>query len=222
MSTQADANPGANAELLVGPDSSGRSGPENRQPADKSEPAGATVPHLSGPRVTLRPLRVDDVDDLYALFADADVARHWSFPAWSRRTQAEDYLRMRLSLQPPTVYAWAITHGDGRLIGTVTLFVLDGTPRGSEIGYALAPALQGRGLASEALRLAIRHAFDVLALPRIEADVDPRNEASWRLLERLGFRREALLHDRCRAGNEVGDAAIYGLLRAHWSSPQTI
>jgi len=164
--------------------------------------------------VTLRSLRADDVDDLYTLFADAEVTRHWSFAAWTRRAQAEEYLRLRLSLLPPAVYCWAIAHDD-RLIGSVTLFVLDGA-RGGEIGYALAPAHQGRGLASEALRLAIAHAFDVLELARIEADVDPRNEASWRLLERLGFRREALLHDRCRRGDEVGDAAIYGLLRADW------
>ena len=176
------------------------------------------APQLCGPRVTLRPLRADDVDDLYALFADAEVTRHWSFTAWTRHAQAEEYLRMRLSLLPPAVYCWAITNGNERLIGTLTLFVLDGA-RGGEIGYALASAFHGRGLAGEALRLAIGHAFEALGLARIEADVDPRNEASWRLLERLGFRREALLHDRCRRGDEVGDAAIYGLLRADWAPP---
>ena len=169
--------------------------------------------------MTLRSLRADDVDDLYTLFADAEVTRHWSFAAWTRRAQAEDYLRLRLSLLPPAVYCWAIA-SDDRLIGSVTLFVLDGA-RGGEIGYALAPAFHGRGFASEALRLAIGHAFEALGLARIEADVDPRNEASWRLLERLGFRREALLHDRCRRGNEVGDAAIYGLLQADWDPPSS-
>jgi RimJ/RimL family protein N-acetyltransferase len=81
---------------------------------------------------------------------------------------------------------------------------------------ALRADRQRQGLASEALRLAIGHAFEVLGLDRIEADIDPRNQPSWRLLERLGFRREALLHGRCRAGNEVGDAAICGLARADW------
>jgi RimJ/RimL family protein N-acetyltransferase len=165
--------------------------------------------------VLLRPLRADDIDDLYTLFADTEVTRHWSFAAWTRRAQAEEFLRLRLSLLPPAVYCWAIA-SDERLIGSLTLFVLDGPPRRAEIGYALASAFHGRGLASEALRLAIGHAFEVLELARIEADVDPRNQASCRLLERLGFRREALLHDRCRRGDEVGDAAIYGLLRADW------
>lgn len=175
------------------------------------------APRLVGARVVLRPLRADDGDALYALFADPEVTRHWSFPTWTRRAQAQDFLQLRLTLLPPAVYCWAIAGVDGdALIGTVTLFVLGGTPRGSEIGYALRAESQGHGLAGEALRLAIGYAFDVLEVRRIEADVDPRNEASWRMLERLGFRREALLHDRCRAGNEVGDAAIYGLLRADW------
>ena len=163
--------------------------------------------------MSLRPLRSDDIDGLYRVYADPEVTRYWSFPAWTRRAQAQDYLQTRLALLPPTVYCWAIASGDDQLIGTVTLFVLDRTPTSGEIGYALASAFQGKGLAAEGLGLAIEHAFDTLGLARIEADVDPRNVASWRLLERLGFRREALLHDRCRAGNEVGESAIYGLLR---------
>lgn len=173
-------------------------------------------PLLQGPRIRLRPLRGDDVDALHALFSDPGVTRYWSFQAWSRRAQAEQYLAERLALQPPAVHGWAIAAEGDVLVGTLTLFVLDGPPRRGEIGYALRSDRQGLGLASEALRLAIGFAFDALDLGRIEADVDPRNLASWRLLERLGFRREALLHDRCRAGNEVGDAAIYRLQRQDW------
>ncbi len=164
----------------------------------------------------MRPLDRGDVDALYALFGDPAVARHWSFPAWARRAQAEEYLALRLQLMPPAVYCWAIADDAGYLIGTVTLFVFEGSPRSSEIGYALRADRQRHGLASEALRLAIQYAFEVLGRDRIEADVDPRNQPSWRLLERLGFRRAALLQDRCRAGDEIGEAAVYALLRADW------
>lgn len=176
-------------------------------------------PVLESPQVRLRPLAGTDVDGLYALYSDAQVTRHWSFPAWTQRAQAEDYLALRRSLLPPSVYCWAIAEGDDdRLIGTITLFVLGDTTRYGEIGYALRLDRQGRGLASESLRLAIRHAFDTLGLGRIEADVDPSNEASWRLLERLGFHREAVLQGRCRRGDEIGDAAIYALQRTDWSA----
>ena len=106
-----------------------------------------------------------------------------------------------------------------RLIGTTTLFSLNGPQRRAEIGYSLGRASQGQGLAAEALRGAIGHAFSELGLERIEADVDPRNESSWRLLERLGFRREGLLRNRWRVDGEVNDSYIYGLLKPEFTSP---
>jgi RimJ/RimL family protein N-acetyltransferase len=115
------------------------------------------------------------------------------------------------------VYAWAVAERDNdRLIGTTTLFSLAGAHRRAEIGYSLVGSHQGRGLAAEALRTAIGHAFGDLGLERIEADVDPRNEKSWQLLERLGFRREGLLRDRWRVDGEVCDSYLYGLLRPEY------
>jgi RimJ/RimL family protein N-acetyltransferase len=62
----------------------------------------------------------------------------------------------------------------------------------------------------------LAYAFDELDLRRIEADVDPRNAASIRTLERLGFRREGYLRERWRVNGEVQDALFYGLLRREW------
>lgn len=57
-----------------------------------------------------------------------------------------------------------------------------------------------------------RPAFGALELRRIEADIDPRNAASCRLVERLGFIREGLLRARWNVAGEICDSAIYGLL----------
>jgi RimJ/RimL family protein N-acetyltransferase len=64
----------------------------------------------------------------------------------------------------------------------------------------------------EAASALVEHAFGTLELRRIEADIDPRNVASARLLERLGFVREGLLRERWMVGDEVSDSALYGLL----------
>ena len=80
------------------------------------------------------------------------------------------------------------------------------------MGYSLASAHQGRGLASEAVTLALLYAFDVLELRRVEADVDPRNLPSCKVLERLGFQREGLLRERWNVNAEICDTALYGLL----------
>lgn len=69
---------------------------------------------------------------------------------------------------------------------------------------------------NEALSGLIDYAFAELNLNRIEADIDPRNESSRRVLERLKFVREGYLRERWIVGEEVSDTALYGLLQREW------
>jgi len=68
----------------------------------------------------------------------------------------------------------------------------------------------------EALQALLDFGFGELDLNRIEADIDPRNSASARTLERLGFTKEGYLRERWIVGEEVSDTALYGLLRREW------
>ena len=111
----------------------------------------------------------------------------------------------------------AQVEGD-RVVGTCTLFRIDARHRRAEVGFALARATWGRGLASEALATALRFAFETLDLHRIEADADPRNERSLGLLERHGFRREGYLRERYHVSGEVQDSVVLGLLRSEWQN----
>lgn len=176
------------------------------------------LPVLESERLRLRPLQSGDVDDLFALYGSPDVTRFWSFGTWTTRAQAEAWLAERLPWGPPSVYPWAVAdRRDDRLIGTTSLFALAGPQHRAELGYSLLPARQGQGLATEAVRLALDHAFGALGLARIEADVDPRNLPSCRLLEKLGFRREGVLRNRWRVGGEFADSVIFGLLRDEYA-----
>jgi RimJ/RimL family protein N-acetyltransferase len=74
----------------------------------------------------------------------------------------------------------------------------------------------GKGYINEALVALLEFGFTQLDLNRVEADIDPRNVASARTLERLGFQREGLLRQRWIVGDEVSDTAIYGLLAHEW------
>lgn len=188
---------------------------------------------LSTARLHLRPLAAGDEADLFAIFGDPQVMRYWSTPPWQGLDEAGAMIErdrqalagredLRLALVPHT--------GDaaGRVVGTVSLFRIDASNRRAEIGYALARVQQGRGLMNEALQALVGAAFDHtpgapfddLALHRLEADADPRNAASCRALERLGFRREGLLRERWQVGGEVSDSAWYGLLRPDWLAAQ--
>lgn len=174
------------------------------------------LPLLRGERVALRAPRDGDQADLFALFSSSQVVRYWSVPAWTDLAQADEWLTRQQGFhESGTGLTWAIAHhDDDALIGTVSLHAFMPEQARAEIGYTLHPAQWGHGLASEAVRLALRHAFEGMALRRIEADTDPRNTDSCRLLERLGFVREGLLRKRWLVAGELQDSAIYGLLRS--------
>lgn len=177
-------------------------------------PAPVLPPVIETARLRLRPYRPGDARDIFAVYSDPEITRYWSFPAWTELAQAHAYLGQRLAMEPPSVVAWAVAERDSdRLVGTTTFFALNGPQCRAEVGYSLARAHHGHGLAAEMLRGAIAHGFDAYGLERIEADVDPRNTRSWQLLEKLGFKREGLARNRWRVGGEVADSYLYGLLR---------
>ena len=106
---------------------------------------------------------------------------------------------------------------DGALIGACTLFALSAQSRRAELGYALASRDWGHGYMNEALEALLDFGFRELVLNRVEADIDPRNVASARSLERLGFEFEGFLRERWIVGDEVSDTAMYGLLQSEWA-----
>jgi RimJ/RimL family protein N-acetyltransferase len=171
--------------------------------------------------VRLRALRADDADALFAVRSDPRVMRYWSHAPWTDREQAVARLAwLERERETSEFYEWAITvDRDDRLVGTVSLFALNRSQHRAEVGYGLASALWGLGYATEALKLAVDFAFGTLGLGRLEADIDPRNEASCRLVERIGFVREGLLRERWHVAGEATDSAMYGLLaREHAAS----
>ena len=90
------------------------------------------------------------------------------------------------------------------------------THQRAEIGFALRQTHWSKGLGTEAVGAVIEFAFETLNLHRLEADADPRNERSLRLLERFGFEREGCLRERYYVNGERQDAVILGLLRSNW------
>ena len=174
----------------------------------------ALVPTLETPRLRLRPYRREDAPEVFALYSDPRVVRYWSFPAWTAPTQASAYIVRALGeMEAGKVMPWAVARReDDRVVGTGTLFALAPDQGRAEIGFSLLPALQGQGIAAETVRCLLAYAFDTLKLRRVEADIDPRNTASRRLVERLGFREEGLLRARWQVAGETCDSALYGLL----------
>jgi ribosomal-protein-alanine N-acetyltransferase len=183
----------------------------------------ATQAPLEGTRVRLRGMRQSDVPALFAMQSDPDGMRYWSYPPLQRIEQAQALFEKndRDALSGDSLSRAIAIRPDDTLIGTCTLFAIDNRHRRAMIGYALARPHWGNGYAQEALRLLLGHAFGALGLLRVEADIDPRNAASIRLVERLGFAREGLLRERYRVGDDVQDSAMYGLLARDYAAALT-
>ncbi len=89
--------------------------------------------------------------------------------------------------------------------------------RCAEVGYILKSAHWGKGYMSEGLGALIDHSFRVMKLRRLEADVDPRNANSLRILERMGFSHEGLLRERWDVAGDIQDSVFLGLLAREWT-----
>jgi ribosomal-protein-alanine N-acetyltransferase len=185
-------------------------------------PDASSLPTLVTERLALRWLTPADVPALYEIFSDPEVTRYWSSPPLSDLAAAEALLaNIHESFEQRTLFQWGIARRtDDRVIGTCTLAGLTTAHRRAELGFALARRYWGSGYVAEALPALVRFAFDELGLHRLEADVDPRNLASIRALERLGFRREGYLRERYHVNGEVQDAILYGLLQPDWEEAQ--
>ena len=177
-------------------------------------------PELRGTRLRLRGPRAGDAAAVFTLFADPAVMRYWSRPPMTTLGEAEGLVVEILeAFEQRTMLNWVIVgRDDDAVIGTCTLFQFDPRHHRAEVGYALRSDKWGAGLAREAVTLALDWAFDTLQLHRIEADIDPRNDASRVLLHRLGFASEGLLRERYFIGDEVSDTEIFGLLAEEWRS----
>ncbi|MBI3228886.1 MAG: GNAT family N-acetyltransferase [Burkholderiales bacterium] len=183
-----------------------------------SNPRNFSALQLQTERLQLRPLVESDATALLEIFSDPRVMRYWSTGTWQSISEAEaliardqagmasdEYLRLGLVRQQ-----------DSQLLGHCCLFNFNDQCRRAEIGYGMAYSAWGHGYMHEALTRVVEYAFTELALNRIEADIDPRNERSAHSLERLGFQREGFLRERWIVDGEVSDSALYGLLKAEW------
>jgi len=176
------------------------------------------LPTIDAERLRLRWIEERDVDDLFAIFSDRELLRYWSSGPMSDAEAARALIaRIHDGFREGDLFQWGIATRDGdRLIGTTTLCGIDRNNGRAEIGFILRASCHGRGYAREAVAAVVEHAFRAIDLRRIEADVDPRNDASIRLLEALGFRREGLLRERWCVDGKIADTLFLGLLRKEW------
>jgi [ribosomal protein S5]-alanine N-acetyltransferase len=176
---------------------------------------------IESARLVVRTVEAGDLADLLAVNGDDDVTRYLPYATWQSLDDGQAWLaRMHaLAASGTSAQLVLVDKASGRCIGSCLLFRLDEGSARAELGYVLGRTHWGQGLMIEALAAVISHLFGSGGLRRLEAEVNPANTASCRLLERLGFRAEGLLRQRWQAKGAVYDTRLYGLLRDEWREP---
>jgi RimJ/RimL family protein N-acetyltransferase len=159
----------------------------------------------------LRPATVDDLEPLHAILSHPQAMTYWSSPPHESVNQTRAWLSSMIAIKPAEGEDFIVEH-DGRLIGKAGLW------RFPEIGFIFHPDVWGRGFASEALSLVMDRAFRVHGLPKVQADVDPRNAASLKLLGGLGFRETGRAERTWHVGDQWCDSVYLELDASSWRS----
>lgn len=177
---------------------------------------------IETPRLLLRPWRDEDLAPFAALNADPVVMAH--FPATLSREESDAVAaRIRRGFEERGWGLWAVAvPGEVDFAGFVGLsvpaFSAHFTPC-VEIGWRLARAFQGRGIATEAARAALRYGFEAVGLQEIVSFTATVNEPSRRVMEKLGMRRdpaEDFDHPVLPEGHRLRRHVLYRLPRDGW------
>lgn len=152
--------------------------------------------NLSTPRLLLRRIIPDDLHHIYQGLSDPQVIQYYGV---SYRTPEETQLQMDWYAHleaSGSGHWWAIcSQEDKTFMGASGLNNLQQIHRKTELGFWLLPAYWGRGFAHEAVSAILEYAFQTLGLHRVEAQVEPENEACKRLLTHLHFSYEGTWRD---------------------------
>ncbi len=175
-------------------------------------------------RLTLRAIAAADADAMLGYKSVPEVVRFVPYGVLDRAAVEEKirsvWSRSRFD-QPGDAACLAVEESaTGRLIGDVVFFWRSETDRTGEVGYSFHADVAGRGYATEAVRALLELGFGPMGLHRIIARVDERNEASVRVVERLGFRREAREVDSILVKGEWATMLTYALLEHEWADPE--
>jgi RimJ/RimL family protein N-acetyltransferase len=184
----------------------------------------AAISELSTARLTLRPVAEPDLADLLDVNGDEVVTRFLPYATWQCLDDGVAWLRRMQSLASAGTgqQLVLVRHSDAKVIGTVLLFRFEEPSARVELGYVLGRAYWKQGFMREAIEAICHHAFSAMSIRRIEAEVNPANIASNRLLIDMGFVREGTLRKRWVGKGSAYDTHFYGCLAEEWNQRRDI
>ena len=171
-------------------------------------------PVLSTERLVLKEIAETDATELFHLRSDENVMQFIDRPL---AQTIDDALKLIKLISDGHInkesITWAVTlKTNPALIGTIGFWRIEKENYRAEIGYLLNPLHQGKGLMQEAIATVLKYGFETMLLHSVEANVNPGNEASIKLLEKNSFVKEGYFKENYFYNGQFLDSAIYSLL----------
>jgi RimJ/RimL family protein N-acetyltransferase len=165
--------------------------------------------------IKLRPFRLEDAPRLTELANNIKIAENLrdGFPHPYTLTDAENFLKMCMDQNP--TQAFAIEY-NGEYVGNIGVHPeKDVYRKSAEIGYFLGEPFWGKGIMTRAVKQMVEYGFENLDIVRIHTGIFEYNIASQRVLEKCGFKKEAVFEKAIFKKNQLWNEVRYALLKNH-------
>ncbi|MEY8741188.1 GNAT family N-acetyltransferase [Bacillales bacterium AN1005] len=172
------------------------------------------ITELETERLFLKKVKVSDSPILYKIWSDPDVTKFMNIDNFNDEKQAVLMIQMldKLSQENKAIRYSIFLKDSNQIIGSCGYNSLDFENSKGEIGYEISKKYWGNGFASELILKLLDYAYHSLHFHRIEAKVDPANNKSIRLLEKLNFHFEGTLRKSEKAKDTFIDLKLYSKL----------
>ena len=177
---------------------------------------------LDGQTVTLRPMTMGDVEELFEAGKAPDIWRHTATAPVLQVEDMADYVREALAEgeRRESLPFVIVRRADDAIAGATRFTNISRADRRLSIGWSwLSPAAHGTGINGEAKALMLRQAFDVWGALRVEIRADVRNSRSRAAIERIGGTCEGILRQQLIVRGRVRDTALYSIVDLDWRDP---
>ena len=175
-------------------------------------------PVLEYENIILREITEADLDDLAECITDVDMYKYWGDNRSTLEKNVTSYYKRFLLRKPgedrDCIYWGIALKDDNKIIGQIFINQIQNN-RMTHVGYRITRKYWNHGYASKALQAVIDFCFKNTELKRIYTDVDERNIASWKVLEKCGFIREGLIRQG-KMGRTYCDYYIYGMIKSDY------
>ena len=177
-------------------------------------------PVIQTDRLTLRKPTEEDIIPMLLLSQDEEVMEFYGMEVFKEEKQSREEIEWFLKIwKEKTGARWMISlKEDPKMIGDIGFYDYKKKHRKAEIGYKLARSHWRKGYMTEALIAILEYVFKETDINRLQAVVDPRNPASFLLLEKCGFLREGILRDYEFEKGDYVDLIMHSVLRKEWES----